>query len=255
MTDETVISILRGNDRRILQAPAPPTDGFVPVLERSLSGFNDSARELAVMYLAQFNPPGTGTLLLRLTVDRSLQVAAEAARSLAGADFSIPGSEIVAVIPSRPDPHVRGYLYLAAGNSKIPPALTAFRDAAKLEKDPAAAEDAEAAAVKLGGDVERKSFMKRIEQAPSEKALDIEDQMLYVGDPKLCKALKPWFAKEAGVMRLDSDRHPGSVRMCDLAAWIAFKLGVKFDLQPRYIANFSPGVLNAAKDAIAALPD
>jgi hypothetical protein len=146
-------------------------------------------------------------------------------------------------------------LYLAAGNSKIPPALTAFRDAAKLEKDPAAAEEAEVGAVKLGGDIERKSFMKRIEQAAPEKALNIQDQMLYVGDPKLCKALKPWFAREAGVMRLGSDRQGGSVRMCDLAVWIAFRLGVKFGPQLHSIANFSPGVLNAAKDAIAALPD
>jgi hypothetical protein len=190
-----------------------------------------------------------------MTSDHSLQVAASAARSLAGADFSIPASEIVAVIPSRPDPNVRGYLYLAAGNSKIPPALTAFRDVAKLEKDPAAAENAEAAAVKLGGDVERKSFLKRIEGATPAQALNIQDQMIYVADPKLCKALKPWFAKEGGVMRLGSDRQGGSVRMCDLAAWIAFRLGVRFDLQPQYLANFAPGVLNAAKDAIAALPD
>ena len=91
MTDETVISILRNNDRRILQAPAPPTSNFVPALERSLSGFSDSARELAVLYLAKFNPPGSGTLLLRLTIDSSLQTAAAAARSLASGDFSVAG--------------------------------------------------------------------------------------------------------------------------------------------------------------------
>jgi len=255
MTDDTVISILRTHDRRILQAPAPPTATFVPTLERSLSGFDDAARELAVLYLAKFNPPGTSALLLRLTADPSLQTAAAAARSLAGGDHSFPGSEIVAAIPSRRDRHVRGYLYLAAGASKNPPALTAFRDVAKLEKDPEAAESAEAAAVKLGGDVERKSFMKRIEEAPPEKALNIQDQMLYVGDPKLAKALKPWFENTAGVMRLGSDRQGGSVRMGDLAAWIAYRLGVKFDLHPQYLANFKPGVLAAAKAAVSALPD
>jgi hypothetical protein len=256
MTDETVISILRNNDRRILQAPAPPTSNFVPALERSLSGFGDSARELAVLYLAKFNPPGSGTLLLRLTIDSSLQTAAAAARSLASGDYSVAGSEIVAAIPSRRDRHVRGYLYLAAGNSKNPPALSAFRDVAKLEKDPDAAESAEVAAVKLGGDAERKSFLKRIQDAPPEKALTIQDQMLYVGDPKLAKALLPWFDNTTGVMRLGSDRQGGrSVRMCDLAAWIAFRLGVKFDLQPQYLENFAPGVLAAAKAACAALPD
>ena len=113
-------------------------------------------------------------------------------------------------------------MYLAAGNSKNPPALSAFRDVARLEKDPDAAESAEVAAVKLGGDAERKSFLKRIEEAPPEKALAIQDQMLYVGDPKLAKALLTWFDNTAGVMRLGSDRQGGgSVRMCDLAAWIA----------------------------------
>ena len=202
MTDDMVISILRAHDRRILQAPAPPTATFVASLERSLLGFDDGARELSALYLAKFNPPGTGDLLLRLTADPSLQVAAAAARSLAGGDHTLPGSEIVAAIPSRRDRHVRGYLYLAAGSSKNPPALTAFRDVARQEKDPEAAESAEAAAVKLGGDVERKSFMGRIEQAPPEKALTIQDQMLYVGDPKLAKALKTWFDKKEGVMRL-----------------------------------------------------
>ena len=43
--------------------------------------------------------------------------------------------------------------------------------------------------------------------------------------------------------------------MCDLAAWIAFRLGVKFALDPQYLANFEPGVLAAAKAAVAALPD
>ncbi|MDR3701685.1 MAG: hypothetical protein P4L56_18700 [Candidatus Sulfopaludibacter sp.] len=126
---------------------------------------------------------------------------------------------------------------------------------AKLEKDPDAAESAEVAAVKLGGDAERKSFLKRIEEASPEKALTIQDQMLYVGDPKLAKALKTWFENTAGVMRLGSDRQGGSVRMCDLAAWIAFRLGVKFDLQPQHLDNFAPGVLAAAKAACAALPD
>jgi hypothetical protein len=255
MTDDTVISALRAHDRRILQAPSPPTASFVPTLELSLSSFDDSAREVAVLYLAKFNPPGTGALLLRLTADASLQVAAAAARSLATGDHSFPGSEIVAAIPSRRDRHVRGYLYLAAGSSKNPPGLNAFRDAAKPENDPGAAENAEAAAVKLGGDVERKSFMQRIEHAPPEKALTIQDQMLYVGDPKLAKALKPWFGNTTGVMRLGSDRQGGSVRMCDLAAWIAFRLGVKFDLEPKHLANFAPGVLAAAKAAAAALPE
>ncbi len=255
MTDETVISILRSNDRRILQAPAPPSAGFVPALQQSLPSFDDAARELAVLFLAKFNPPGTAPLLLRLTADPSVQVAAAAARSLAGGQHSLPGSEIVAAIPSRRDGHVRSYLYLAAGASNNPPPLGALRDIAKIEKDPAAAENAEAAAVKLGGDIERVSFMKRIAQAPPAKAMTIQDQILYVGDPKIAKALKSWFDNTAGVMRLGSDRQNSSVRMCDLAAWIAFRLGVKFDLQPQYLANFEPGVLNAAKAAVAALPN
>ncbi len=255
MTDETVISILRNNDRRMLQAPAPPSPHFVPSLEKALPTFGDGARELAILYLAKFNPPGTGNLLLRLTGDTSLQAAVAAATSLAKGNLNVPGSEIVAVIPTRKDKHVRGYLYLAAGNAKNPPALTAFRDVAKLETDPAASEQAEVAVVKLDGDVERRAFFQRIENATPATALSIRDQMLYVGDPKLAKALEKWFDNPADVMRLGSDRQGGSARMCDLAAWIAHSLGVRFDLQPDYMTNFKPAVLNAAKAAVMALPD
>jgi len=256
MIDETVISGLRAHDRNLNRMPPAASPDLVRSLDPALREFDEQARTLAVSYVTRWNGPGAGNLLLKLTADRSATVAAAAAQSLLKIGDTAPGEAILAAIPTRQDSFVRGQLYLAAGKAKTPPGLAAFRSAAAKETDPDAAEQAQVAAVRLGGDVERKAFFERIKTTVPDKALKVGEQMLYVGDPKLAKALGPWFGKKDGIFRLGSDRQGDQMaRMCDVAAWTAYKLGVKFALQPDYLTNFDAAVIGAAKGACAALPD
>ena len=257
MTDESVISGLRVHDRDLNRRPPAASPELARSLEPALREFDEQARSLAVSYVTRWNGPGAGNLLLKLTADRSVTVAAAAAQSLLRISDTPPGEAILAAIPSRQDAFVRGKLYLAAGQAKTPPGLASFRATAAKESDPNAAEEAQAAAVKLGGDVERKAFIERIKTTVPDKALRVHEQMLYVGDPKLAKALGPWFGKKDDIMRLSGDREGGGgmVRMCDLAVWTAYRLGVKFALQPDYLTTFDGAVLDAAKGACAGLPD
>jgi len=257
MTDEAVVSGLRVHDRSLIRTSPTATPNLVRDLEPALRGFDEEARTLAVAYLTRYNGPGTGRLLLTLTADRSATVASAAAKSLVKVSDTPPGEAIVADIPARQDPFVRGQLYLAAGNAKAPPGLAAFRAVASKEQDPGAAEQAQAAAVKLGDDVERKAFIKRVETVHPDYALKVQDQILYIGDPKLTKALIPWFDNKEGVMRQGSDRQNlPMIRVCDLAVWIAHQLGVKFPVQPEdHLTHYDAAVLNAAKSAVAALQE
>lgn len=256
MTDEPVVSALRAHDRRILQGPASPNPNVAPSVESALPGLDEEARAIAALFLAHNNGPGAGNVLLKLTGDRSVQVASSAARSLVNVTDKPAGNTILAAIPARQDRMVRGFLYLAAGKAKSAPGLDAFREVAKKEVDPGAAESAQVALVRLGGEPERKAFLHRISTATAEKAIQIQDQMLYVGDPLLAKGLLPWFGNKEGVLRLGGDRQDRMARMCDMAVWIAHQLGVKFAMNPSdHLTIYDAGVLAAAKAAIAALPD
>lgn len=255
MIDESVISAIRAHDRRILQGPPAATAALAPALERELPKLDPDSRMIASMYLARFNGPGAGAVLLSMSADANEQVAASAAKSLVSVADKPPGDTILEAVRSRRAPAVRGYLYLAAGNAKNPPGLSSFRSNAKAETDPDAGINAQVAMVKLGGDVERKAFFERIQRAGPDDAIKIQEQMVYVGDKKLAKALLPWLAKKDEVFRLGSDRQPEMARMCDMAVWIAHLLDVSFQPQPDHLRNFGPDVLAAVKAALLALPD
>jgi HEAT repeat protein len=199
--------------------------------------------------------PGDGNLLLRLSSDDQ-QIAVGAAQGLVGMKNLPTAADILLALPKREDSMVREGLYLALGKTGDQGKLEDLRAQTLLEKDNSAREDSQTAAVKLGGDVERKAFFARVQSADVDHAIRCRDQLMYLRDESLAKALIPWLEKNDGVMRLGSDRPPQKmVRMKDLAVWIAFSLGIKFKMTPEYLTNFEPGVIQECGRALVALPN
>jgi hypothetical protein len=254
MNGESVLTALRAHDRNILARPPIDSPSQAADIERALPQLDEEARVLAANYLVKYDKPGTGNLLLKLAADPSAQVSIASARGLTTVKDTPPGSAILALIPTRQDRYVRARLYLAAGRASQAPGLEALRAVSKQEMDPDAALDAQVAAVRLGGEPERKAFLERIKAATPDTAIKIRDQLFYVGDPKLAKGLIPWLANKEGVLRLGGDHGGRMLRMCDLAVWISHQLGVKVPM-PDVVTTFDEGVLAGTKAMLQSLPD
>jgi hypothetical protein len=253
MMAEAFVRSLRQHDPGVLNRyrDAPPE--LAAEIDKALPELDEEARRLAVLLLERHDKSGSGDLLLKLSGDRSAQVANAAARSLTKVRELPLGEKIVSELPKRPDKFVRGQLYLAAGKTRS--GLEALRRAAAAEPDSSAALDAQAAAVKLGGEPERKLFFERVRKAEPDDALRLADLLEYIGDRRLAKALTPWFANKAGVLRLGGDRQDRMARMCDLAVWTAHALGVPFPIDPEYLSVYGDAVTARARSAAASLPD
>ncbi len=252
MTKEDVVKAVHAHDWKILNAadlPAPP----IAELTQELPTLDGEARELVASYLGRRGGRGSGAILLRLSGDPDTAVASAAATGVAEGSDRPSVADVLAAIPQRDDPFVRGKLYRAVGASRDAKALDPLRALATIEKDVEAAHQAQIAAVRLHGKPERTAFLARIRGAQPDQAMDIHEQLLYVADPQLAVGVIPWLSNEAGVIRLGSDRQASMVRMCDLAVWTAHLLGVKFTIQPEYLTNYEPSVIAAASTALRAL--
>ncbi len=254
MSNEGLIQAIREHDWSVRDRAAQASPTLVAEIERAMPTFDTESGLLAVISLIVYNGPGVGAALLALTHNQHPQVAAEAARGLGKVKDRPPIATILAAIPSRTDPLIRGELYLVAGSAGDARQLDLLRKAAAGESDEEAAAQAQIAAVKLGGLPEREAFMRRIREAVPAQATRVLEQMRYVGDRTLAKALLPWLSNTASVTRLGTDAAGRSARMCDVALWTAHLLGVRFEPQPTKLDNYPPGMIAAAAAALRELP-
>ena len=161
--------------------------------------------------------------------------------------------EFPKAISRQSQPYIRGQLYLALGRTGESGTIDALRAQLHNEPDREAAQKGQVALVKLGAAAERDAFLGQVREAKPDDALRISDQLLYVGDPRLAKGLLPWFSDFHNVTRLGSDRQKSMAPMSDIAVWTAHRLGVRFQVYPEYLTNYSDSIILAARSAVDSL--
>ena len=249
-----MIARLSQEDATALQDCARAGDDFPAHLERALATWPQESRELAVQALVVNNTRGAPAVLLSLTKDREPQVAVAAAQALSKV-IPLPPKEILDALPSRSEPVVRSTLYRWVGTHGKAHDLADLRLRLLAEQDLETAEEGQAAAVRLGGEPERARFKQRVAEAEPDTAVRTCDQLVYIGQKPLAKALIPWLANRSEVMRLGSDRMIKMARMCDLAVWTSLELGVQMSPKPDRLDVYPQTLLASAHTALVALPD
>jgi aromatic ring-cleaving dioxygenase len=253
MVQHYIHSILMGDRSVIDRAKYAPPD-FLSELARNWPAMSPVSREIAIRMLEKIDSPQGAAFLLKATVDPSSQVANGAARAFSTQSHPPSGDSILALIPARQSPFVRGCLYLAAGKAAC--GLEALRRFAATEADPAAALDAQAAMVFREGVPERLAFFERVRKAASDEVRAISQHLFYINDPALAKGMLPWLNNTTGVMRIGFDGPGGyrQARMCDFAIWNGAKLGLATGAGTS-ISNYDPNHISRVRKIYAALPD
>jgi len=255
MSSKEVMKAIREHDWDIVARPLAAPVSLADEIGRDLPQLDNESKEIAVATLEHIHSPTSSGLLLRMTGDSNLQVAAAAARTLLRVLHIPPVDDILAAISQRENDFVRGRLYLLAGRANEAGKLQALRALVNNEKNPDSALDAQAAMVKLGGEPERAAFLERIRTARPDQATRASDHLLYINDSRLAKGMIPWLSNKSPVFRLGTDRDERAARMCDLAVYTAHQLGIKFYMEPQGIANFEASIIANAEKAVLALPD
>jgi hypothetical protein len=248
-----VLDAARAHDWTIVGRAAKLEPVSPSAVAAALQELDPEAREIVASAVAAQGRPEQGALMVHLTGDPSVQVQTIAARALGKLASPPPANVLLAAVPARDNPFVRRQLYLAVGRTGERDALAPLRAFAAAERDPDAALDAEVAAIRLGAAAEQARFLDRVRKAEPRDALAVRERLLYVGDPALAKGMLRWLSNEASVMRLGSDRDPKMARMCDIAIWTAYQLGVQFQILPAHLANYDDAVRANALRALSAL--
>lgn len=254
MVQHFMHSIFMGDRTVIDRAKDAPPD-FLSELEKNWRTMDVKAKDIAILMLERINTAATAAFLLRLTADPTAQVSAAAARVFERQKDLPAGDSILALVPSRESPFVRGKLYLAAGKAMC--GLEALRRTAAMEADPQAAQHAQAALVKRGGVPERLGFFERVRKARPDEVLACSEHLLYINDPNLAKAMIPWLGSTEGVMRIGYDGGRGSdrqARMCDFAIWNGKELGLGTGAGTS-ITNYDPTLISRVRKMYSELPD
>lgn len=236
-------------DRSILAPHARPPAGLVPELRIRVAKMKDPARVVAAQVLEKVDSTEASSLLLFLAKDVNLSVASAASRALRNAKSLPAGEDILRVIPTVPSAPVRAHLFLAAGKAKTP--LPALRLAIPAEPDSKARQAAIAAAVRLGGDVERQAFTLQVRRAKAEDVIELMDLLVYIGDKRMGAALLPLFDSQEPVLRISPDPESRMARKSDMAVWTAHELGLIPHLRLTGIRRFDAATIAAARAACA----
>jgi hypothetical protein len=230
-------------------------EGFPREIERALPTLSATSREMAAQALATNNTAEATRVLLDMTGDSEPQVAVASARALSAMSKLPATPELIALTPSRHEPVVRSVLYRLIGQTGKLQDLDRLRAVLAAERDEEAGEDGQAAAVRLGGAPEKSAFVARVRAATPDTALRVCDQLRYVEQKDLLKALLPWLANSEEVMRLGSDRAPRMARMCDVAVWTAHQMGVLLQAPPAALDVYPLTVIDEARAALLTMPD
>lgn len=226
-----VLEALREDDGDALAAAAPYDDAVAAAIHPALSELDVRGRLMATWVLARASGAQRADVLLDMTGDPVERVGLAAARELlALAPEAMPRAErLVHTIPVRLKPSVRSLLYRVVATKGDPSVLDLLRSIFDQERDEAALRDAHLAAARLGGPEERAALYERIEQAPPDDAAEAFDELVFVGDRTLARALDAWFEDETIAKVIGNHFRRTLIRVCDFAAVAASRLGLAFD--------------------------
>jgi hypothetical protein len=253
MPEDTIIDALKRNDANALRVCARAGPGTAAAIAGEIDQLEPDARFLAVDCLALMTTGEGGRALLEVTDSEDPMVAKEAADALSRHPGVNPG-EILKAIPRRDDPFVRGRLYQVVGNSRDSALAWALGELVGAEDDEDAERSGRAALAKLGDKQERERLLRRLENADADEAIELTEDLVYVGDPRLALGLLPWLDRKDDVFRQGSDRQPERmIRMCDLAVWTAHSIGVSMSHPPAAIDIYDESTIADARYAIQRL--
>jgi hypothetical protein len=255
MTPEPILEAIVKHDWDATERARGAQISIVPSVAAALPRLDEESREIAVACIVEEDAPGAGGLLLEMTADDCLQVAAAAANGVERVTAPPAAAAILAVIPHRKEAFVRGVLYRAATRGGDATHRDTLRALADAEADAEALREATAALVKLGDPEARRRLLALTQTATSAGALRIQGQLLFIGDRTLAKGTLPWLENTTGVLQLGCDLDPWMARMCDVAVWTAHLLGVDLPIKPEHLAIFDEAVIAGARDALQRLPD
>jgi len=224
---------------------------FAEELEQAWGELDTRARSLALFLLDRLG--GAPEFLLRRAVDSALPLAVRSARFLARRTWTGIAPAILEAIPKCRHPAARSYLYQAAGRTKDRRSLEAFRETAAKETEAPCRLHAEAAAVLLGGEAEREKLYMRVRGAAPQEAEFAREQVLYVGEPTLAKAMIPWLSDERVVAVRRVHLVPEEIRMCDLAVLTAHELGLRVVPPPQPACQVTQEQRGSAERILRAL--
>ena len=243
------LNAIESVDRSVLEPNARPPKGLVAELRNRIPNMKDAARVVAAQVLENLDTAAGASVLLLMLHDPSLSVASAASRALRNARNLPAGEEILRAIPTVESATLRAHLFLAAGKTKIP--LPLFRQALAAEVDPEAKQAALAAAIRLGGDIERAKLAALVRDAKMPDVVQLMDLLVYTGDKRMGAALLPMFDSQEPIMRISPGPNSRMARRSDFAVWTAHQLGLIPNLRLTAIRNFDASVIAAARAACA----
>jgi len=196
-----VVDAVARDDMAVLTQAAPFAVDVPLALEAALPQLGTRARLVATWVLERCSGEPKGHALLEMTADPDEQIAVLAARALLKMPREdLPAAERLAItIPVRLKAPVRRFLYLVLGRTDNTSVLKQLRQCYEQERSGEALAKARVAAVRLGGASEREALVERLEQVTVPTAEPAFEDLVYVGDPRLARALATVAADRLGV--------------------------------------------------------
>lgn len=252
---EEFINAVRSLDQSVVARAGSAPHDLAKRLDEVNATLDGEARELAVELISRQDNQFAGTYLLRRTGDDDANVATIAVGQLANIINRPAAADIVAAIPNRPDPFIRGELYLFLGRSTESGVLEALRRRAADESDADASLHLLAARVRLGGKSDRQEMIAKVASTAPDDALVMQDMIVYAGEPAVARGLLTWLDREDPVMRLGSDRQSSMARMCDVGIWTARMLGIALPFDTAFLRNFTADEIESTRKILSILPE
>jgi HEAT repeat protein len=244
---EDIISQLKSHDESVIDRCAVADDQLTRTIVGALGELDRDSRTLAAECLSMQGSPLAAAALLRLATDEELTVAVAAVDYLGGVVGHVPTADLLEALRNQEEPSLREKYYEFIGSRRESAHLEALRELRAEEDDPEAELAALVTVVQLGGEPERREFLGVLEEAEADDAVLLAEHLRRIGDARLLRGLLPWLTQQDDVFRLGSDRNPDEmVRMCDLAVWTAFGMGLPLDPPLTHIDNYPPETLSQA---------
>ncbi|MFO0614725.1 MAG: hypothetical protein U0414_19215 [Polyangiaceae bacterium] len=255
MRGDEAVDALRRDDLEALGKASLGAD--VPsAIEAALPILGKRARLLATSLLPAIGGAPAGRALLALSGDADPLVASSAARALAALPVdALPDAAFLThSIAVRRNAKVRATLYGVVARTGDRAVLPRLRGLYDQERDPDALASAHRAAARLGSVEERRAFAAGLARAQPGHVLELEDHLVAFGEPRMMRAASTWFDDARFVVSAGNHGREVPIRVCDVAARAAARLGVAFDGNDTSLRPRSSSEIASAKAATLALP-
>jgi hypothetical protein len=250
---EHFLNALRTHDSTLPDRAGDIPGDWLEQVAKSWKELDEESRDIAVSTASRMQSRPAGRFLLTVAGLTGEPASTGAAAALLNHKEAPDGNSILAAAPPVRDLSTRCHLYRAAGAHGA--SVTLFEPVAARETDPEGRMAALEAMARLGHLPSLHALYKAIEKATAPDVLALQEALVYVGDPRLAKALISWLHKTDPVSRMGSDRSPAMVRQCDFALWTAHLMATGVAVPANHIDNYAAGTLAAAKPVLQALPD